>query len=164
MDIGPHTRDNAAMGSATRSRTVLLVVGSLVGLLVAVAVVLALQPPPVFDASTPEGAAQGYYQALLDGDEELAATYMTEELQQACDGGFWYYDRRKDARIVIVRSVVDGDSAELDVRIEIAYGGGPFGGGSYDQEESVELERHGDRWLISQATWPMDRYACEKDL
>ena len=65
---------------------------------------------------------------------------------------------------MIVRSVVDGDSAELDVRIEIAYGGGPFGGGSYDQEESVELERHGDRWLISQATWPMDRYACEKDL
>ena len=56
------------MGSATRSRTVLLVVGSLVGLLVAIAVVLALQPPPVFDPSTPEGAAQGYYQGALDGD------------------------------------------------------------------------------------------------
>lgn len=150
------------MKSPTRSRTVLLVVGSLVGLLVVVAIVLALQPPPVFDPSTPEGAAQGYYQALLDGDEDLARTFMTEDLQKACDRSFTFYNKEDDTRVVITRTEIDGDRAELDIGIEIAYGGGPFGGGSYDQDETVELELHGDRWLISEPTWPMDRYACDR--
>lgn len=146
----------------THSRTALLVIGSLVGLLVAVAIVLALQPPRVFDPATPEGTAQGYYQAIVAGDEDRAATYMTRELREACEGNFWFYREGEDARIVITDSKIIGDDAELEITIEVSRGEGPFGGGSYDQAATLTMERHGDRWLIAEPTWPMDMYRCNR--
>ncbi|GMQ94852.1 MAG: hypothetical protein BMS9Abin12_2362 [Acidimicrobiia bacterium] len=148
-----------SMKAKTSSNTVLTAIGVAVALLIVVAVVLALRPPEEFDPGTPEGAAQGYYQAILDGDEDLASTYMTEELRASCNGRFWYYEDGEDARIVITRSEGNGSDAELDVTIEVSYGEGPFGG-SYDQNETLVLEHRGNRWLISEPTWPMDVYAC----
>lgn len=142
------------------SSIALAVIGGIVALLVVVAVILAIQPPATFDPDTPEGAAQGYYEAVLDGENELAFTYLTEELRDDCDDEFWWHNESEDARIVITRSEIEGDRAELDVTIEVSYGDGPFGGGSYSQDETVKLELHGDRWLISAPTWPMDRYGC----
>lgn len=148
------------MKSRTTSNSVLIAIGVFVAILVVVAVVLAVQPTRTFDADTPEGAAQGYYEAMLDGDEELASTYMTEELKDSCEGRFRYVDEGEDARIVITGTEIRDDRAQLDVMIEVSYGDGPFDGGSYDQDEKVMLELHGDRWLISDPTWPMDRYGC----
>lgn len=156
-------RHNDTMKPTVGSRTILLGIGSLVGLLIAVAVFFALQPSPTFEPSTPEGAAQGYYQALLDGDADLARSYMTVELQGTCEGPFRWYNEEDDTRIVITRTEIEGDRAELDVNITITYGEGPFGGGSYGEDDIVVLERRGNRWLISEPTWPMDRYGCEKD-
>ena len=148
------------MKSNKTSNSVLVAIGVFVALLVVAAIVLAIQPPTTFDPATPEGAAQGYYEAILDGDDELAFTYLTEELRDECDGEFWWRDESEDARIVITRSEINGDRAELGVTIEISYGDGPFGGGSYDQKETLAFELQGDRWLISEPTWPMDRYGC----
>lgn len=148
------------MKPTTTSNSVLVAIGVLVAVLVVVAVALALQPPKTFDADTPEGAAQRYYEAVLDGDDDLASTYMTEDLMDSCGREFRYFDKGEDARIVIVGSKIEDDRAELDVAIEVSYGEGPFGGGSYDRDETVRLVRHGDRWLIDEETWPMDRYGC----
>jgi hypothetical protein len=150
------------MKPKTTSNSVMLAIGAFVAILVAAAVVLAIQPPKSFDADTPEGAAQRYYNAVLDGDDDLASTYMTDDLNDSCGREFRYFDKGEDARIVIVSSTIEDEQAELEVTIELSYGDGPFGGGSYDQDETMRLERHGDRWLITEPTWPMDRYGCGK--
>lgn len=48
------------MDTEQRSRTILIGIGAAVVVLVAIAVVLAIQPPELYDPATPEGAAQGY--------------------------------------------------------------------------------------------------------
>lgn len=141
---------------------VLASISVVVVLLLVVAVVFALQPPTQFDPNTPEGTAQGYFQALNDGDTDLAETFMTEELRKACASEWWYFDTDATNRVVITHTQIDGDTAEIDVNIESSYGDGPFNGGSYDQDETLTMERHGENWLISEPAWPMDRYACEK--
>jgi hypothetical protein len=142
------------------SKSVLVGIGGLIALLAVVAIVLAVQPAETFDPSTPEGAAQQYYQAVLAGDNERALSSMTEVLRDACDERISFYDRGADARIVVTKSSVENDSAILDVTIEIFYGDGPFGGGSYDQDERIVLERADGRWLIAEPAWPMDDFRC----
>ena len=142
------------------SNAVLLTIGVAVALLVVVAVAFALQPPKQFDPATPEGTAQGYFQAINDGDEDLAQTFMTDDLREACDGEWWFYERGAASRVVIVDTDIDGDTARVKVDITVSYGEGPFSGGSYDQVETVVMQSEGNFWLISKPTWPMDPYAC----
>ncbi len=148
------------MSTDTRSNTALIVIGVVVAVLVVVAVVFAVQPPPTFEPGTPEATAQGYFQAINDGDEDLAETFMTDDLVKDCDGHYWYYETDTNNRVVITDTAIDGDTAKLDVQITVSYGDGPFGGGSYTEDETVTMERQGDTWLISEPAWPMDRYAC----
>ena len=54
------------MSTKARSNTVLVAIGIVVVLLIGVAVIFALQPPPTFDPGTPEATAQGYFQAISD--------------------------------------------------------------------------------------------------
>lgn len=151
------------MKAKPTSNSVLMIIGAFVALLLVVAVVLAIQPPKTFDPLTPEGTVQGYYEAVLDEDYELAFTFLTEEARDSCELDFWYLRRDEDVRIVIVGSEIADERAELDVTIEVFYGEGPFNGGSYSEDETVRLELRGDLWLISEPTWPMDRFACEKN-
>jgi hypothetical protein len=150
----------AGMTQKGTSNTVLLVIGVVVALIVVVAVVFALQPPTQFDPSTPEGTAQGYFEAINDVDEDLARTFMTNELRLACDGEWWFYERGSANRVVITDTEIDGDTARIKVNIAVSYGEGPFNGGSYDQDETLVMVSEGDLWLISKPTWPMDPYAC----
>lgn len=146
------------------SRTLLLGIGAFIGLLVVVATVLALQPPQVFDPTTPEGAAQGYYQSISEGDEDRAESFMTDDLVEACEGRWNYYRGRDNHRVVITESTIDGETAILDVRITFSLDSGPFGGNIFDREETLTLERRGNRWLISEPTWPMSVFVCERGL
>ena len=148
------------MADRTTSNWILITIGVVVTLLVVVAVVFALQPPTEFDPNTPQGTAQGYFQAINDGDEELAETFMTNHLRTSCNGHWWYEEIGSDIRVVIVSTEIDGDSAKVAVDITVSYGDGPFGGGSYDQEETITMVRSGEVWLVSRPVWPMDRYAC----
>lgn len=151
------------MSTRARSNTVLVAIGIVVVLLIGVAVIFSLQPPPTFDPGTPEPTAQGYFQAISDGDEDLAESYMTDDLARACSGQWHFYEMRGNHSVVITSSEIDGDTAKLRVTIRVSYGDGPFGGGSYDQDETLTMERHGDVWLIAKPVWPMDRYACEME-
>ncbi len=154
----------SGMAQRSKSNTLLVAIGVAVALLVVVAVAFALQPPEQFDPKTPEGTAQGYFQAINDGDEDLARTFMTDRLQVACDGEWWLYERGSTNRVVITNTEIEGDTARVKVNIAVSYGDGPFGGGSYDQDETLTMEHEGDFWLISKPTWPMDPYACgERD-
>ena len=151
----------AVMASEQQSGRVLMVVGTVVALLIGVAVVVAIQPPPVFDPSTPQGTAQGYFNAVLDDDDDLAFTYFSENLEERCDDDFRRYDRTGAGRVVITRTVTDGDRAELDGVSTVRHSSGPFSDGSYDVEVTLVMERHGDRWLITELPWPWDLYPCK---
>jgi len=148
------------MSPNTTSNRILSAIGALVAALVVVGVVFAMHPPPQFDPGSPETTAQGFYKAAFDDDEELAATYLTDELDLACDGDLWFRSTRTDARVVMTRSEVDGDRAELDVAIDISAGDGPFGGGAYRRDETVVFESQDGVWLIAEPTWPMDSFGC----
>jgi len=149
------------MSPNTTSNRVLAALGAVVAVLVVVGVVFAMQPPPQFDPGSPEATAQGFYEAALDDDEELAATYLTDELNLACDGDLWFRSSRTDARVVMTRSEVEDGRARLDVAIDISAGDGPFGGGySYRRDETIVLEIRDGVWLISEPTWPMESFTC----
>ena len=149
------------MTTDQRSRRILVVIGALVAVLIGVEVMLALRPPPQFDPTTPKGTAQGYFQAVLDGDEDLAFGDLTEAYR--CDTGEMRYVTPDEARVVITRTEVDGADAELEVEITETYGEGPFDAGSYTFHETLVMERHGDRWLIAEIPWPIHIYCLQKD-
>jgi hypothetical protein len=150
------------MERGATSTIILVVVGTLVAVLVAVSVFFALQPPTQFDPNSPEGTAQGYFQAIEDGDKNLATNFLTEDLQEFCDGEWRYRDFESASRVVINDTKIDGDTATVKVAITVSYGDDPFGGGSYDHDETIKMVRVGDVWLISTLTWPMDAYPCNE--
>jgi len=145
------------------SHRILFMVGALVAVLIGVAIILALRPPTEFEPTTPEGAAQGYFRAVLDGDEDLALGYLTESFDEGCDPGELPSAAPKDARIVITRTEIDGTDAEVEVEISETYGEGPFDSGSYTFDETLVMERHDDRWLIAEIPWPIYDYCIQED-
>jgi hypothetical protein len=136
-------------------RRILVVLGALAVVLVGVAVVLALRPVPQLAADSPEGTVQRYFQAVLDGDDDLAFDHLTEALRARCDGGGIRRLGLDDARVVITRTEVEGALAEVGVEITETYGEGPFGVDSHSFDEILVLERHGERWLITESPWPV---------
>ncbi len=151
------------MTTDQRSRRILVVIGALVAVLIGVAVMLALRPPAEFNPATPEGTAQGYFQAVLDGDEDLAFGYLTEAFGDQCDTGVMRHETPNDARVVIIRTEIDGADAELEVEITETYGEGPFNAGSYTFNETLVMERHDDRWLIAEIPWPIYAECLQED-
>jgi hypothetical protein len=144
------------MKTDRHSQIALIVIGGIAVVLVAIAIVLAIRPPLEFDRGTPEGTAQAYFQAVLDEDEELALSYLEEYLGTACASRELRYVTPSSARVVIARTEIDGTEARVDVVITESWGDGPFGGGSNTFDETLVMTRHGDRWLISRAPWPID--------
>ena len=156
------------MGETDRSQVVLIATGIVVAVLVGVAVVLALQSPEILDPTTPEGTAQGYFQALQEGDEDLVAPYFTDEIRQTCDelthfGAFNRYPAGESARVVIVRTDIDDGEAEVEVEITLTYGEAPFEADSDRLHETLVMKHRGDRWLISEPPWPWDEFTCERE-
>jgi hypothetical protein len=150
------------MERGATSNIILVVVGASVAVLVAVSIFFALQPPTQFDPNSPEGTAQGYFQAVEDGDEDLATSFLAQDLQEFCDGEWQYRDFESASRVVITDTRIDGDTATVKVSITVSYGDDPFGGGSYDHDETIKMVHVGDVWLISRLTWPMDAYPCNE--
>ena len=144
------------MKTDRHSQIALIVIGGIAVALVAVAIVIAIQPPLEFDRGTPEGTVQAYFQAVLDEDEELAFSYLDEHLGTVCSGREFGYVTPSSARIVIAQTEITGNQARVDVVITESWGEGPFGGGSNTFDETLVMTRHGDRWLISRAPWPID--------
>jgi hypothetical protein len=161
MDNSRRQADDVGMNMDRHSRIVLTVIGTVTVALIAVAIVIAVQPPETLDPGTPEGSAQAYYQAILDGDEDLALSYVDEDLVSNCSTHDLTYFTPDSARVVIERTEIDGDTATVDVVITETGGEGPFGGGSNTFDETLVMTRSGDIWVISRAPWPIDLFCHE---
>lgn len=147
------------MVAVLRSRNTLVGIGALVVVLIAVAVVLALQPPIELDPTTPEGTAQGYFQAVLDRDVDRAFAHMSDELTRRCDHLDAHHSLRyglaDEARIVILDTSVAGDEATVRVEVTETYGTGIFMSDSHSFAETLSMERRGDGWAIAKPPWPI---------
>ena len=156
------------MGENDRSRVVLIAIGVVVAVLVGVAVVIAIQPPTELDPTTPEGTAQGYFQALHDGDDTLLTSYLTDDLTDRCDAltrleDFGRYEQRETTGVSITSTEIERDTAHVELTITVTYGEEPFAVGSDTFDETLVMEHQGDRWLIAEPAWPWDRYSCERE-
>jgi hypothetical protein len=142
--------------SAKPDRTLLAVL-LVVGLLVAIALVVVLVRSTVresLDPSTPEGVVQRYAQAVIDGDDETAADYLTGRSSD-CD----YYDRGStNVRLTFQSSKITGSKAVVRVSISSSYGGDPFSNYEYSYDDEFRLVKSGDSWLIETA--PYEFLSC----
>ena len=161
MDIDRKEMDDGGMKMDRHSRIVLMVIGGVAIVLIAVAIVVAVQPPVELDPTTPEGTAQGYYQAILDGDEDLALSYLNEDLAARCPTHELGYFTPDGARVVIAETEIDGDEARVDVVVTETWGDGAFGSGSRTFDETLVMTRNGDTWVISRMPWPVAMYCHE---
>lgn len=133
--------------------------GALVAALVAG--VLLLRPGVAqFDAGTPEAAAQGYLEAVLDGDHRGALEYLTPELQDACRREAGHMWAPESARITLAGTHLEGSHAEVDVVVTELHTPGPFESGTYSYDVTLYLDRTGEEWAISAAPWPL--WSCEE--
>jgi len=147
------------MVTVLRSRNALIGIGALVLALIAVAIVLALQPPVKLDPTTPEGTVQGYFQAVLDQDVDRAFAHMSDELTRRCDQMNAHDSLRfgpaDEARIVVLDTRVAGDGATVRVEVTETYGTGIFTSDSHSFKETLSMERRGDGWAIAKPPWPI---------
>ena len=143
---------SATPGKPDRSLIVILgVIAALV--IVALAVVFTRGEPAPLDPDTPEGVVQLYAQAVLAGDEQTAADYLSKGRLDNCD--------RVDpgpldnVRLTLVSSTVRENSADVRVSIVTATDNGPFGASEYENEDNFDLVKTNGRWLIDRAPWQL---------
>ena len=145
---------------ATRPNRTLIVILSVIGVLIVVALVVVFTrgAPPLLDESTPEGVVQRYSAAVIDGDEAAAIEYLVPELGDSCrefDGG----SSSQDLRVTHVSTTASDETAEVQVLIATTYDAGPFDSSTYEEKAEFELVRSGESWLIESAPWPLT--VCE---
>ena len=150
--MGHAVEMSATPGKPDRSLIVILgVIAALV--IVALAVVFTRGEPAPLDADTPEGVVQLYAQAVLAGDEQTAADYLSKGRLDNCD--------RVDpgpldnVRLTLVSSTVRENSADVRVSIVTATDNGPFGASEYENEDNFDLIKTNGRWLIDRTPWQL---------
>ncbi|MFA5918522.1 MAG: hypothetical protein WC800_03160 [Candidatus Nanopelagicaceae bacterium] len=107
------------------------------------------------DPSTPEGTVQSYLSAVLKGNYEKAAQFISSE--SSCD--VQDLDRVytvDTARVDLVKTEIDGEHAQVWVKVDYP-SGAPF--------DAVRVEDHtfrlvhvNDHWLLTGIPWPL--YDC----
>jgi hypothetical protein len=150
-----HGMSSTVPGPAARRDPVLLVVLGVLAVLVLVALVVVFtrgQPAPR-DPDTPAGVVQLYSTAVLAGDEDQAARYLSAGALADCDRN--WSAGTEDIR-VILRGTVERDSA-ADVRVTLitSDAGGLFGPDEYQTDDVFDLVRVDDDWLIERAPWQL---------
>jgi len=148
--------DPMSDSTSTSSRLVLRVIGVLVVTAIAVAAVLsAVRSTPDLDPTTPEGVAQVFYRAILDGDDTAALLLMTPALRERCDGqhfrGFYYSD---SVRVVLTGTDISSDEARVDVEIDRVSDPSPFDIEGYSSRERLTMTKTDGGWEIAEAPWP----------
>ena len=134
----------------------LRVIGVLVVTAIAVAAVLsAVRSTPDLDPTTPEGVAQAFYRAILDGDDTAALLLMTPALRERCDGqhfrGFYYSE---SVRVVLTGTDISSDEARVDVEIDRVSDPSPFDIEGYSSRERLTMTKTDGGWEIAEAPWP----------
>lgn len=133
-------------------------VAALVLLAVVAGVLAATRPGPELPAGSPEAVVQDYLQRVRAHDPEGAATLLAPE--SPCGEDNLRQDQGPtDYRAVLRSTKTDTDGAT--VRVDLVHGGdGPFGGDGWTEEQTFDLVRDGERWLITGVPWPL--YSCDK--
>ncbi len=144
------------MSSTERSRVVLVVIVVLVvAAITAAAVLSALRSPTVLDPATPQGVAQSYFDAVLNGEESEALGLLTPELQERCDDRDFRFFFGVDAvRVVLISTEVRGGRAEVQVEIDRAAEPSPFDLDGYSTHERLVMTETDAGWAISEVPWP----------
>ncbi|MDX1449950.1 MAG: hypothetical protein R3246_12900 [Acidimicrobiia bacterium] len=139
---------------------VLLIGAIVVGLIVVVAALVALtrSEPEALDPNSPEGTAQRYVQAVLDGDNATIEELLFEE--EDCDVGPRYFGEQT-VRARLVDSSVSGSSATVEVELIFSGGDPLFGGYGYEERAQIQLEMADGSWLVDSDSWPY--FYCEVD-
>lgn len=142
------------MSDARRTRMTLIALAAGVVLVVVIALiaVFARGEAPPLDESSPEGVVQRYSQAVVDGDLETARTYLAPDLADDCDRVSPPSD---DLRVTLLETTEREDTARVRVLMVTVYGTGPLGADEYESEESFDLVRVDDGWLIETAPWQL---------
>lgn len=138
----------------------LIVAGAALAVLVAVAAIVVVAGPRTdeLDPDSPEGVVQAYVQAIVDGDEELARSYV--DTPEDCT------DRDPppfDDSFRMTLSSVDVDAGEADVAVVITRSSGepPFDRYESTTEAEFSLQRRGSEWLVTDVPWEFR--ACEEE-
>lgn len=144
------------MKGVTRSGIVLAAIVAVIAVIVALALVLAVQPPKSFDPGTPEATVQGYFQAVVDRSRLDVERFMTPDLVERCGAALnQNRDTPDSLRVVIVDTESDVRHVAVTVEITERSTASLFLGESYTFQESLVLERIGDVWLIAEVPWPI---------
>jgi hypothetical protein len=137
---------------ATPNRVLGIVVAAFVVVALVAVALAASRPATTFAPGTPEAAVQGYLTAVLSSDSEKAAGYLAPDSRCGIDD----LDRAgvaDSARVSLVDSTGDGDTARVRVRVSFS-SGGPFGGAD-SENQTFRLTRSTGTWLISGIPWPL---------
>ncbi len=138
-----------------RPNVVLLVVAGLVLVLAVIAALVSASRGELdLDPATPDGTVQLYIKALYEGDEDAALALLDPEL--GCEEPFQQLYLSESARVGVLETEMDGDTATVVIEVEEESGAGLFE--SWSHRETFELIAAGDGWLITGEPWPV--YYC----
>ena len=140
--------------SARPDRTLVVILSIIAAVVIlALVVVFTRGTPAPLDPTTPEGAVQAYTAAVIDGDRDAAIALLTRDIRDNCDRV--EPSPALDLRLTLVSTKVTGDRAVVRVSIANDYGNGPFGGSSYQTDDSFVLRNDGGDWLVDTAPWQL---------
>ncbi len=149
-------RDRGVMDKQASNKILITVIGLVVASLLISGVILAFRDVPELDPSTPEGAVQGYVQAIVERDDKTALEFLHPDLREKCEEELSHQYWREDAsqvRLIDVR--IDGNEARIEIEIENR--SDPMS--SWSHNEIIDLELIDGSWLIVRDPWPA--YFCD---
>lgn len=154
-----HDEDQGDGGGPPRARWMLWAFGLMIAaVLLAGAVAGALRSPAALPPDSPEGAVQGYVQAVLDGDDETAAEYFSAELTRTCSPPDFRDARPVDPSLTVTLEEVRrrGDQVEVEVRLRELSGDPPFDAYESSYTERFLLVEEDGAWkLDGESPWPI---------
>lgn len=111
--------------------------------------------------TTPEGVVQRYLVAIDDDNPELAYSYLSPRLKDACsyqhfrDNTMWI--REQDLRISLTGTESVGESQEVTVRIREIHvrGDVPFTPNESSYSQRFLLRQYDSVWRFYEPPWPM---------
>lgn len=132
-------------------RTLIAILAAIgVIIVVALVVVLSRGAAVPLDASTPEGVVQRYAQAVTDGRDDDARSYVSPAADIEC----YDYDTGTDqARMTFVSTDISGNKATVTVKLTTTYGYSLFGSSQSSYEEQFELMKSDTAWEITRAPY-----------
>ena len=140
--------------AGTKDRTLIVILSTIAALvLIALVVVFTRGEPEALDPSTPAGVVQAYTAAVIDGDEDAAAEFLTAEASVGC--GPVDHGSTNNLRVVLVSTTVRPSSADVVVSLVTSFNDGPFGASEYEFESNFDLVRVDGAWLIDSAPWEL---------